>query len=157
MRSQTLTPTQDSTLRLPGTWKLGAGRAITLRPTEGGTVRVAHGRVWATYDGPHGRGPDDSGDRVVGSGGALQVQPGQRIVMEAWGVDDAAYFSWEPAAVPQAAEAVRLTAVTQPLADLRLALVFGTGALARLLAGALRLAVSRALPRRLAGAPCAQC
>jgi len=156
MTSQTLTQTQESSLRLPGTWKLGGGRAITLRPTESGTVRVAHGRVWATYDGPHGRGPDDSGDRVVGSGGALQVQAGQRIVMEAWGVDDAAYFSWEPAPAPQAAEAVRVTAVTQPLADLRLALVFGMGAFARLLEGIARLAVSRALPRRVAGAPCPQ-
>jgi hypothetical protein len=156
MTSHSLTQTQESSLRLPGTWKLGAGRAITLRPAEAGTVRVAHGRVWATYDGPHGRGPDDSGDRVVGSGGALRVQAGQRIVMEAWGAEDAAYFSWEPAPAPQPAEAVRITAVTQPAADLRLAMVFGLGAFARLVAGLARLAVSRALPRRVAGVPCVQ-
>ena len=33
---------------LPGTWKLARGRAITLRPTTDGILRVAHGRLWAT-------------------------------------------------------------------------------------------------------------
>ena len=28
---------------LPGTWKLGAGRAITLQPREAGVFRVVHG------------------------------------------------------------------------------------------------------------------
>ena len=45
---------------LPGTWKLGRGRAITLRPTTDGILRIAHGRVWATVDGPHGGTPADS-------------------------------------------------------------------------------------------------
>ena len=154
MNPQVLTPTQESSTRLPGTWKLGAGRAITLRPTEAGTMRVAHGRIWATYDGPHGLGPADSGDQVVGSGAALPVRAGQRLVMEAWSGGQPAYFSWEPAPAPQAREAPRLASVTQPMADLRLALVFGGGAFARLLAGLVRFALWRALPRRAAAAPC---
>lgn len=29
-----------------GCWKLGDGRALTLRPTRAGVLRIAHGRVW---------------------------------------------------------------------------------------------------------------
>ncbi len=55
MASQTLTQMQQSTSApaLPGTWKLAAGRAITLEPREAGILRVAHGQLWATFDGPH--------------------------------------------------------------------------------------------------------
>src|SRR5262245_50390417 len=47
---------------LPGTWKLAAGRAITLQPLENGVLRVAHGVMWATADGPHDGPPNDQGD-----------------------------------------------------------------------------------------------
>src|SRR6059058_2087032 len=49
---------------LPGTWKLARGRAVTLRPATDGILRVAHGRVWATVDGPHGCTPEDAGDHI---------------------------------------------------------------------------------------------
>jgi hypothetical protein len=148
MRSTSLTQTQESLDRLAGTWTLGAGHAISLRPAEPGTVRVAEGRVWVTYDGPHGRTPSDSGDHIVSGGAALPLAAGERLVMEAWNGGRPVRFSWEPAPAPQPVEAARWTAVTQPLADLRLALVFGLGAFGRLLAGLARLGVSRALPRR---------
>ena len=70
MASQMLSQTQQSTAAsaLPGTWKLAAGRAITLEPREAGVVKVAHGQVWATYDGPHSGPSNDLGDHLVGVG-----------------------------------------------------------------------------------------
>ena len=47
MAAQMLTQTQQSlsSAALPGTWKLGAGRAITLAPREDAVLRVAHGSL----------------------------------------------------------------------------------------------------------------
>src|SRR4051812_48802763 len=108
--------------RLPGTWKLPAGRALTLQPREGGRLKVAHGQLWATYDGPH-RGPlNDLGDRIVGAGEELQLRAGQRLVIEPWNGDSPAYFSWDPALAERSMRAPNFAGVVQPLADLRLAL-----------------------------------
>ena len=124
---------------LPGTWKLARGRAITLRPTSHGILRIAHGRVWATLDGPHGRTPTDSGDHVLEVGKAMFVRPGQRVVIEAWKAAGTAYFSWDPVAAPQAVAVPRRRVnpalVLQPLADLRAAVALGVHAIARLAAG----------------------
>ena len=135
MASQTLSQTQQSTAAsvLPGTWKLAAGRAITLEPREAGVVKVAYGQIWATYDGPHSGPRNDLGDHVVGVGEQLRLRPGQRMVIEAWNGQSPAYFSWDP--LPVAVPAPRLGRLVQPLADLRLALVFGAGAAGRLVAG----------------------
>src|SRR5437899_241257 len=109
------------TPRLPGTWKLPAGRALTLQPLEAGRLKVAHGQLWATYDGPH-RGPlNDLGDRIVGAGEELKLRAGQRLVIEPWNGDAAAYFSWEPAPAQRSARALNVAGVVQPAADLRLA------------------------------------
>ncbi len=140
MAAQTLVQTQQSTANgaLPGTWKLAAGRAITLEPREAGFMRVAHGQIWATYDGPHSGPRNNLGDVVVGAGEQLSLRAGQRMVIEAWSGAHPAYFSWdplpEPIAVPSRAR------IVQPLADLRLAVVLGVGALGRLLAGVVGLA-----------------
>ena len=137
MAAQTLSQTQQSlsSPALPGTWKLASGRAITLEPRESGNLRVAHGQVWATYDGPH-RGPiNDLGDPVIGVGGQLRVRAGQRLVVEAWNGASPAYFSWDPLPAPVRGPAVSLARVVQPLADLRMALALGTGAAGRLAAG----------------------
>ena len=135
MASQMLSQTQQSTAAsaLPGTWKLAAGRAITLEPREAGVVKVAHGQVWATYDGPHSGPRNDLGDHIVGVGQQLRLRPGQRMVIEAWNGQAPAYFSWDP--LPVVAPAPRLARLVQPLADLRLALAFGAGAAGRLVAG----------------------
>lgn len=134
---------------LPGTWKLVRGRAITLRPATNGILRIAHGRVWATVDGPHGNTPVDSGDLVLEVGGSLWVRGGQRVVIEAWNRAGAAYFSWDPVLAPlmvPAAERRRLNleVVAQPLADLRLALGLAGGAVGRLAVGVARLAMTAA-------------
>ena len=70
------------TTALPGTWKLARGRAVTLRPDTDGILRIAHGRVWATVDGPHGGTPCDSGDHILQTGRSMYVQAGHRVVIE---------------------------------------------------------------------------
>ena len=149
---------------LPGTWKLARGRAVTLRPANDGILRVAHGRVWATVDGPHGTGPRDSGDHVLEVGRSMYVRAGQRVVIEAWSHETASYFARDPvfAAAPQRAAAPRVSAavVLQPLADLRAAVGLGLRALGQLAGGIVHLAWDRVrgggrgLPgRRPHGAP----
>lgn len=149
---------------LPGTWKLARGRAVTLRPETDGILRVAHGRVWATIDGPHGGTPSDSGDHVLEVGRSMYVRAGQRVVIETWSAQTASYFAWDPvlATVPQRAAPPRLNSavVLQPLADLRMAVGLGLRALGQLANGLARLAWdllrggSRALPGRCPdGAP----
>lgn len=123
---------------LPGTWKLARGRAVTLRPRTDGILRVAHGQVWATVDGPHGRTPDDSGDHVLQVGRSMYVKAGQRVVIEAWNPSGASYFAWDPvfAEVPVAVPArINWSGVVQPLADLRLAVALGLRALGQLAGG----------------------
>lgn len=134
---------------LPGAWKLARGRAITLRPTIDGILRIAHGRVWATVDGPHGVTPTDSGDHVLEVGRSMFVRAGQRVVIEAWKGAGSAYFSWDPVLVPVAlprAERPRpnLAGVLQPLADLRLALGLAGSAVGRLVLAVARLALAAA-------------
>ena len=126
---------------LPGTWKLARGRAIALRPTSDGIVRIAHGRVWATVDGPHGVTPDDAGDHILQTGRSMYLRAGQRVVLEAWNASGASYFAWDP--VPEAVVAARrrlnLAVVLQPLADLRLAADMATRAIGKLAGGLVRL------------------
>lgn len=127
---------------VPGSWKLAAHSALTLEPREDGVLRIAQGRVWATVDGPH-RGPlNDQGDAVIASGSELALRAGQRLVIENWNAGEApASFSWDRAPrrmpVPPLARhtAQGFGRITQPLADLHLALVFGAGALGRLVIG----------------------
>jgi hypothetical protein len=142
---------------LPGTWKLARGRAVTLQPVTDGILRIAHGRVWATVDGPHGRTPCDSGDQVLEVGRSMYVRAGQRVVIEAWNAGGASYFAWDPvfAAAPARANRPRVSmaVVLQPLADLRLAASLATRALGQLAGGMARLAWDRVSggSRRLAG------
>ena len=113
---------------LPGCWKLVAGRAITLQPNEAGVLRIAHGQVWATFDGPHRGRANDLGDFVIGAGEKLTVQPGQRLVIESWrrAGNDPAYFSWDP--IPASDEQRTSsssrwhTEVAKPFAELGVAL-----------------------------------
>jgi hypothetical protein len=127
---------------LPGTWKLARGRAITLRPRTDGILRVAHGQVWATVDGPHGGTPTDAGDHVLQVGRSMFLRAGQRVVIEAWNASGASYFAWDPVFAPATAPRPRLNPgiLLQPLADLRLALGLAIHALGQLGVGLGRLA-----------------
>jgi hypothetical protein len=149
MTAQTLAQMHQSpaAAALPGTWKLTTGRAITLQPAESGVLRVAHGSLWITFDGPHAGPSNDLGDYVVDVGESVRVQAGERLVIEAWGRGQPAYFSWDPVAVTVRSRGLNFAGVLQPLADLRLALGLGAVAAARLVAGLGRLARSAVAPR----------
>ena len=139
---------------LPGTWKLARGRAITLRPTSDGIVRIAHGRVWATLDGPHGLTPDEAGDHMLQVGRSMYVKAGQRVVLEAWNASGASYFAWDPLSKAAVAARRRLNAavVLQPLADLRMAACIAVRAMGQLGAGLVRLGWGLVHPGRAASA-----
>lgn len=129
---------------LPGTWKLARGRAITLQPTVDGILRVAHGRIWATVEGPHGATPTDSGDHVLEIGRSMYLHAGQSVVIEAWNQRGASYFAWDPvfATAPVRAR-VTMAAVVQPLAELRAALALALRATGQLATGVVRLTWDR--------------
>lgn len=153
--SQSLTGTDA----VAGCWKLGDGRALTLRPTESGVLRIAHGRVWVTYN--HAQQDDGvrGGDHFLGAGDDLKLLPGQVLVMESWGAakNAAAYFSWDPlpasagmAISPATRRVLAVSGVAQPLRDLRVALGLATTASGRLvlgLAGLAGAALSVLVPR----------
>lgn len=133
---------------LPGTWKLRGGRAITLQPREAGVLRVAHGSLWATFDGPHGGPPNDQGDHFVEVGDTVRIGAGQRVVVESWDSGAPAYFSWDPLPAVAFVPRLRMADALQPLHDLRLAVVLGAHAVVRLAAGLGRLAVQTVVPPR---------
>lgn len=142
---------------LPGTWKLARGRAITLRPVTDGIVRVAHGRVWATVEGPHGRTPCDSGDHVLEVGRSMYVRAGQSVVLEAWNSAGASYFAWDPVFARQPVRAARrrlqVAVVLQPLADLRLATGMALRAIGQLGVGLVQVGWTLVRGERSAPAP----
>jgi hypothetical protein len=143
MTARDLTAASPSTApdaALAGSWKLAHGQAVTLQARTDAILRVAHGRLWATREGPHGRTPDDSGDHILQAGRSMYVRAGERVVVEAWTPEGAARFAWDPVAAraPVAAAAprrVNTAAVLQPLAELRLALVLALRACAALARG----------------------
>jgi hypothetical protein len=141
---------------LPGTWKLAGGRAVTLRPPTDGILRIAHGRVWATREGPHGATPDESGDHVLGVGRSMYIRAGERVVIEGWTRGGASYFGWEPVARSVAAGArVRLAVLRQPLTDLRLACALALRASGALVHGVAM--VVRDLVGGTSRRPCGNC
>ena len=137
----------DPTTALPGAWKLACGRAVTLRPTSDGILRVSRGCIWATLDGPHGATPDDAGDLSLQAGRSLYVQAGQRIVMESWNASGASYFAWDPVPPTAAHCQLGLAAVLQPLADLRLAAGLALRASGQLATGLVRVGCHLVRPR----------
>lgn len=147
MSALTLTQTQQSATLLPGTWRLEAGRAIALRPREDGVLRIAHGRVWLTFDGPHAGPLNDLGDRVLGAGEQLPVRAGQRLVLESSERGAPAFFGWEFAPRFQAARTPRRQAVAQSWGELQLGLGLAARSGGRLLSALAGLAVGGLRPR----------
>lgn len=120
-----------------GYWKLGAGRAMTLRPREWGTLCVAEGRVWLTVDGAARERLGLWGDHVLAAGDTLRLPPGAQVVMEAWDRRDGppVRFDWVPCRQPVLTRWQR--EVRQPLGDLGRALGAASVAFVRLLGGLL--------------------
>ena len=96
--------------------------------------KVAHGQMWVTCDGPHQGARNESGDHFVAAGETVLLRAGQRMVVESWNWQNPSYFTWDPLPVRARTAAPRFNAIVQPLADLRLAIVFGAGAVTRLVA-----------------------
>ncbi|MFC5522841.1 DUF2917 domain-containing protein [Polaromonas jejuensis] len=84
---------------LPGCWKLGAGRALTLHASQAGELRIAHGRVWVTFNNAGQDLSVRAGDHFLSRGDGLFLRAGESLVMESFGIGHvpSAYFSWEPA------------------------------------------------------------
>ncbi|MEY2954311.1 MAG: hypothetical protein RLZZ401_2398 [Pseudomonadota bacterium] len=118
-------PATLSSATLPGSWKLMAGRALTLWPREAAQLCAVHGGLWITLDGQPPGLPHGLGDHFLPAGESFTVPAGRRAVIEPWGVAPGAhtYFSWDFVAArrsPSAPPASRLPLnLLQPLADLR--------------------------------------
>jgi len=120
---------------MPGFWELANGRALSLQPRESGVLRVAEGKVWATFDGPHCGAGNQSGDHVLQAGMQLAIQAGQRLVFEPFERtgQQAVFFEWAPDTDPVRVRSVQSApTVTQALRELRLALGMVGDALMRL-------------------------
>ncbi|WBY03610.1 DUF2917 domain-containing protein [Ramlibacter tataouinensis] len=147
MSTLTLTQSQQSTAALPGTWRLDAGRAVTLRPREDSLLRVAGGGIWLTFDGPHAGPLNDLGDRVLAAGQQVRVRAGQRLVLESNQRRAPAFFSWDLAPQVQEVRVPRRQAVAQSWRELHGALVLAGQAGWRLLAALAGLALGGARSR----------
>jgi hypothetical protein len=146
MDSRVMTQSQPSAFRLPGTWKLEQGRAVTLRPRENGVLKIAHGRVWLTFDGPHAGALNDFGDRVLGAGEQVRVRAGMRVVLESCERTLPVYFSWDFQWQPQV-QPEPSKAVAQSWDDLLGAIGLGVRAGGRLAGALVRLVGGAILPR----------
>lgn len=123
---------------LPGAWRLESGRALSLQPQQAGVLRIAAGKAWATFDGPHSGPANQLGDLVLQAGDQLTVQAGQNLVFEpiASRNPQAVSFEWTPATEAVNAPVFRsATSVTQPLHELGQALGMVGAALAHLSVG----------------------
>ena len=91
--------------RQPGYLRLAVGKAVRLKATRPGVLRITQGRVWATFDPQHGRcgEPTRAGDYFVARGEGLPLLAGQSVVLEPFAVGEQAssYFAWEPVAPPR--------------------------------------------------------
>lgn len=173
MLSRTVLESQQSAIAatagrvLAGSWKLDAGRAITLNPRERSVLEISQGRVWLSVGARPGHAGDATEDVVLAQGQALVIEAGQQVVMESWylrgGAPSAVAFCWD--VVPPVALAADPAGdwelgVAQPLRDLGCALGQGgravaaavaatLGASGRLAAGLLRFALHRIAPQRV--------
>lgn len=151
---------------LAGSWKLDAGRAITLNPRERSVLEISQGRVWLSVGARPGQPDQATEDIVLLQGQTLVIEPGQRVVMESWylrgGAPSAVAFCWDSAPVAALADAAAdwELGVAQPLRDLVCALGQGgravgaavaatLGASGRLVAGLVRFALHRIAPQRV--------
>ncbi|MES2611219.1 MAG: DUF2917 domain-containing protein [Pseudomonadota bacterium] len=172
MSSRTVLESQQSAIApaagrvLAGSWKLDAGRVITLNPRERSVLEISQGRVWLSVGARPGQADQATEDIVLVRGQSLVIESGQQVVMESWylrgGAPSAVAFCWD------SAPATRLVAdsaldwelgVAQPLRELVCALGQGgravsaavaatLGASGRLAAGLVRFALHRIATQR---------
>ncbi len=85
----------------PGSCRLQAGQAITLRTRQAGQLRVVQGRLWITFSNAAQDGRVRAGDHFLLPGESLALAAGETVVMESWAVGQPApvWVCWEPAPV----------------------------------------------------------
>jgi hypothetical protein len=86
-----------------GYLRLDAGRAVRLVASRPGVLRIAQGRIWATFDHAAKNDGPRAGDYFANRGEGLPLLAGQSVLIESFALGDAAaaYFSWEPLAPPR--------------------------------------------------------
>jgi Protein of unknown function (DUF2917) len=128
---------------LGGCWKLAGGQAMTLQPRHAGVLRINVGQVWATLDGPHSGPANGWGDMFLKEGQLLNLQSGQRVVIEPRGdaANRPAFLEWEPTTARPGHDLEKTSrwqlAVVMPASELVAALVLAMGAASRLITGLL--------------------
>jgi hypothetical protein len=87
----------------PGSCRLEAGQAITMRARQAGQLRVVQGRLWITFSNAAQDARVRAGDHFLLPGQSLAVSAGETVVMESWAVGQPvpAWVCWEPAPVPR--------------------------------------------------------
>jgi hypothetical protein len=140
-------------------WKLDACSAVTMQVVQAGVLRIEHGRVWLTVDQIADGSSPGAGDHFLSRGQGLVLQPGQRLVMEPFGIGHAspAFFAWEPMGQAVSAKSAGRHArphmeLARSWADLRQAAVLAARAMAGLARGlaAVVLQASEAVLTRIA-------
>ncbi|HSW20934.1 MAG TPA: DUF2917 domain-containing protein [Ramlibacter sp.] len=139
MNTQAIASTHQSRATAAGGWTLAPQRAMSLRPTRNGLLRVRSGRAWVTVERPD----QAAADVVLEAGQAVLVRAGHTAVMESWSAAEAVRFDWQPWQRYASARAAWRTAVGQPLAELGAALAQAARALGRLAGGVAGLASGR--------------
>lgn len=70
----------------PETWKLEAGRALSLCPRVEARLQVTQGGLWVTLGQPPQGHGNESGDYFLRQGEHLVMAAGQHAVVEPWGL-----------------------------------------------------------------------
>lgn len=132
---------------LAGSWRLAAGRALSLRLRSAGVLQITQGQAWVTLnERPHGHGVE-SGDHFLGPGQQLPVRAGRHLVIES--LDQApVHFEWLPAPTLPFPLPHGPVALVRPLADLARAAALAGRALLQLFLGLGAYLVAGLLPFR---------
>jgi hypothetical protein len=120
----------------PGLTRLEGGRAVSIRPSCAGELRVVQGRIWATFNGNTDAAL--SGDHVASVGEQLALPAGVRVVLESWAPagSDPVLLAWVPQPAPRPLATRWQSDVAGPSSDVLRAFSLMGRALFRLVSGA---------------------
>lgn len=141
---------------ISGTWRLGAGCALTLKPRTDGVLLAAQGGFWVTLSVPESTHVLASGDIFIATGERVTIPAGSTAVIEPWhrqpSLPSPSYFCWDAVAanlpIPVRQAGPWQLGVRQPLLDMRdgfAQVIHAWGALIQGLAGVIGVAASRVL------------
>ena len=98
---------------------LAPGHARLLRASRASVLRIEEGRVWLTFTqrANHAAANGPTGDCFLSKGDSVRLATGQPVVIEPFGPQPAAAYSWQTAS----AWPLEAPGVLQTLADVRIA------------------------------------